>query len=42
LSLGDLVRKGTIEANLIVRALQTIFEPAHATEQKIERIITAA
>jgi CBS domain-containing protein len=42
LSLGDLVRKGTIEANLIVRALQTIFRPAHATEQKIERIITAA
>ncbi|MBZ5685483.1 MAG: CBS domain-containing protein [Acidobacteriia bacterium] len=42
LSLGDLVRKAGIEANLVVRALQTICQPAHATEQKIERIITAA
>ena len=42
LSLGDLVCRAGIEANLIVRALQSICQPAPATEQKIERIITAA
>jgi len=42
LSLGDLVRKARIEASVIAATLQSICEPAHATKQRTERIITAA
>lgn len=42
LSLGDLVRKAGLEASAIVAVLQSICEPAQATKQRIERIITAA
>ncbi len=42
LSLSDLVRKAGIEASVIAGALRSICEPAHGTEQRIERIITAA
>jgi len=42
LSFGDLVRKAGIEANVVVRALRSICEPAQVTKQGTERIITAA
>jgi CBS domain-containing protein len=42
LSLSDLVRKAGIEASVIAGTLQSICEPAHAAEQRTERIITAA
>jgi len=42
LSLSDLVRKAGIEASVIAATLRSICEPAHGTEQRIERIITAA
>ena len=42
LSLSDLVRKAAIEASVIAATLQSICEPAHAAEQRTERIITAA
>ena len=42
LSLGDVVRKGRIEASVIGATLESICEPTHSTKQRIERIITAA
>jgi len=42
LSIGDLVRKAGLEAGPIAATLQSICQPAQATKQRIERIITAA
>jgi signal-transduction protein with cAMP-binding, CBS, and nucleotidyltransferase domain len=40
LSVGDLVRKAGLEANMIAATLRGICGPAHGTEQRMERIIT--
>jgi len=42
LSLGDVVRKASIEASVVAAALRSICEPAQVTKQGTERIITAA
>jgi CBS domain-containing protein len=42
LSLSDLVCKGSFDASVIAATLRSICGPAHAPEQPIERIITAA
>ncbi len=42
LSLGDVVRKGGMEAGVIAATLQSMCEPAHGTKPRIERIIPAA
>lgn len=41
-SLGDLVRKGDIEAGAIVTTLHSICERSHVTGQRIEPIVAAA
>jgi CBS domain-containing protein len=42
LSFGDLVRKGDIEPNVVVAALQSICQPGQVLKQGTKRIVTAA
>jgi CBS domain-containing protein len=42
LSISDLLRKAGMEAGVMTATLRSICEPAHATEQRMDRIIEAA